>query len=111
MDRMNWKNALIRGGLILLSLMFFMVVALTVAGTAMKHPVETAAFNEWIQASRFEWLTWRLALYAALGWGIWKIHRAPGFRDEYRQPLRRMTSVSVVFILLCEYALLGQTGV
>lgn len=106
----NFKSALVRGGLILLSLIIFMFVALMIAGAAMNHPEDATIFNAWLYASRFGWLVWRLALYAALGWGIWRIHKAPGFRNEYRRPLRRMSAVSIVFTLLCEYALFSQTG-
>ncbi|VEW01675.1 conserved hypothetical protein [Escherichia coli] len=45
-----------------------------------------------------------------LGWGIWRIVHAPGFRAEYRQPLIRICCASVAFILVCEYALLKAQG-
>lgn len=102
---MNYKKIFIRAGLILLSMMVITILLLMVAGTAMKYPSVTANINDWFYASRFFWLGWRLFIYAALGWGLWKIHKAPGFRDEYRQPLRRIMLVSVAYFLICEYTL------
>lgn len=92
-----------RTAFIFLSMVAVMIMTLLVAATGVEHPAETTAFIAWMHKTRFFWLGWRLVLYAALGWGIWKIHKAPGFRDEYRLPLRRITLASVAFILICEY--------
>lgn len=110
MSRINWKAALSRGGLTLIVMFGVMIVALVVADTAIRHPTESAALKDWFYASRYGWLAWRVAIYILLGWGIRKIRHAPGFREEYRKPLNRMTIVSLAFICICEYALFSQTG-
>ncbi|EOK8278573.1 hypothetical protein ABK622_RS17365 [Escherichia coli] len=56
------------------------------------------------------WLGWRLCLYSAIGWLGWRIWHAPGFRAEYRASFLRMATVSVLFILLCEYAIFAEPG-
>lgn len=101
------RKIFVRAAFIFLTTIIVMIITLLIAATGMAHPAETAAFTAWMHETRFFWLGWRLVLYAALGWGIWKIHKAPGFRDEYRQPLRRITLVSVAFFLICEYSLAG----
>ncbi|MDF7679940.1 hypothetical protein PT300_04650 [Enterobacteriaceae bacterium ESL0689] len=108
MYQMNGKRIFVRASLTLVGMSIFIFTALIIAGTAMEYSADTAALNAWIYATRFGWLIWRLILYIALGWGIWKIHKAPGFRDEYRQPLRRISIISLMFVLLCEYALFNQ---
>ncbi|HCL4949238.1 TPA: hypothetical protein N2E96_002136 [Salmonella enterica] len=104
--RQRLKTVLLTGGILLA----FMVVALFIADVAIRHPEGTAAFSMWMQAHRSGWLIWRLFIYILLGWGIWRIVHAPGFRAEYRQPLIRICGASVAFILVCEYALLKAQG-
>ncbi|HII2324756.1 hypothetical protein [Escherichia coli] len=104
--RQRLKTVLLTGGILLA----FMVVALFIADVAIRHPEGTAAFSTWMQAHRSGWLIWRLFIYILLGWGIWRIVHAPGFRAEYRQPLIRICCASVAFILVCEYALLKAQG-
>lgn len=83
-----------------------MVVALVLASAGMNHPTEMASLRHWMGAHRHAWLAWRLALYASLAFGLWKIWHAPGFKPVYRAPLLRITVVSTLFMLVCEYALL-----
>ncbi|HBD1844097.1 TPA: hypothetical protein KIA93_000303 [Salmonella enterica] len=98
--------------LLLVGLTGVIAGTLLLANTGIEHPGEMAALRDWMFAGRYGWLLWRLMLYAALGWGVWKIRRAPGFKPEYQTPLLRMTVVSVAFILVCEYALFsGMEGV
>lgn len=104
-------NVLKRAGIFLGCMALFMLVSLMVADTAMKHPDEAATFRGWMQSTRYGWLVWRLALYALTGWGLWKIRHAPGFREEYRRPLLRISVVSLLFIALCEYAMFTGAGV
>ncbi len=92
------------------ALLISMVLALFIADVAIRYPWGVSAFSEWMRAHRSGWLIWRLFIYILLGWGIWRIVHAPGFRVEYRQPLMRICCVSVVFILICEYALLKAQG-
>lgn len=110
-NKMTVRKVLIRTGIFLACMALFMVVSLMVADTAMKHPGEAAAFRRWMQSTRDGWLIWRLALYALVAWGLWKIRHAPGFREEYRRPLLRISVVSVLFIALCEYAMFTGPGV
>ncbi|WP_297201566.1 hypothetical protein [uncultured Pluralibacter sp.] len=110
-NKMTVRKALTRAGIFLACMALFMVVSLIVADTAMKHPGEAAAFRRWMQSTRYGWLIWRLALYALVAWGLWKIRHAPGFREEFRRPLLRISVVSVLFIALCEYAMFTGPGV
>ncbi|CAH5975015.1 TPA: hypothetical protein R4Y95_003082 [Klebsiella variicola subsp. variicola] len=110
-NKMTVRKVLTRTGIFLACMALFMVVSLMVADTAMKHPGEAAAFRRWMQSTRYGWLLWRLALYALVAWGLWKIRHAPGFREEFRRPLLRISVVSVLFIALCEYAMFTGPGV
>lgn len=76
------------------------------AHLAITYPVEAAAVKAWMSGHRYGWLAWRLMLYIATGWGVWKIWHAPGFRPEYRQPLLRMLAASGALIVVCELVLL-----
>ena len=110
-NKMTVRKVLTRTGIFLACMALFMVVSLMVADTAMKHPGEAAAFRRWMQSTRYGWLLWRLALYALVAWGLWKIRHAPGFREEFRRPLLRISVVRVLFIALCEYAMFTGPGV
>ena len=88
-------------------LVIAMIVALGMAHRGVNHPGESAALHDWVHSTRYGWLSWRLALYAALVWGFWKIWHAPGCKPAYRQPLKRMAIACAVFALACEYSLFG----
>jgi hypothetical protein len=88
-------------------LVIAMIVALGMAHWGVNHPGESAALRDWVHSTRYGWLSWRLALYAVLAWGFWKIWHAPGCKPEYRQPLKRMAIACAVFSLACEYSLFG----
>ncbi|ELQ9312146.1 hypothetical protein R3D73_005192 [Serratia marcescens] len=88
-------------------LMAITCIALSLAHWGINHPSESAALRDWMQRTRYGWLCWRLALYAGLAWGLRKIWRAPGFKPEYRHPLKRMAIACVFFTLACEYSLFG----
>lgn len=91
-------------------LVAMMVITLAIAHWGIGHPQESAALRDWMHSTRYGWLAWRFVLYAALVLGFRKIWRAPGCRPEHRAPLRRMAIASVLFILVCEYALLSDGG-
>jgi hypothetical protein len=88
-----------------LALMAFMLL---IAHFGLQNPDEAAAIKSWMTEHRYSWFILRLALYVGIGWGAWKIWHAPGFWAEYRRPLIRMLIVSAVFILICEWVLLGR---
>lgn len=88
-------------------LVMAMIIALGMAHRGVNHPGESAALRDWVHSTRYGWLSWRLALYAALTWGFWKIGHAPGYKPAYRQPLKRMAIACAVFALACEYSLFG----
>lgn len=86
------------------------VFSLWLADTGIHHAEGFAALREWMYETRYGWLGWRLCLYSAIGWLGWRIWHAPGFRAEYRASFLRMATVSVLFILLCEYAIFAEPG-
>ena len=92
----------------LLAVMMF--ITLAIAHWGIGHPQESAALRDWMHRTRYGWLAWRFALYAALAWTLHRIWQSPGCRPEYRPPLRRMAIASALFILVCEYALLSDGG-
>ena len=91
-------------------LVAMMVITLAIAHWGIGHPQEGAALRDWMHRTRYGWLVWRSALYAALAWGFRNIWQSPGCQPEYRPPLRRMAIATVLFILVCEYALLSDGG-
>lgn len=88
-----------------------MLIAFLIASIGISYPDEFLALRHWMQRTRPGWLAWRLMLYVALGWGLWKIWHAPGLKPADKAPLKRMTIVSVMFLLACEYAIYIDTGV
>lgn len=92
---------------LLAMLVLAIVMALGFAHWGVNHPGETAALRSWVHSTRYGWLFWRLALYAALAWGFWKIWHAQGVKPEHRQPLKRMAIACAVFALVCEYSIFG----
>ncbi|WP_442956368.1 MULTISPECIES: hypothetical protein [unclassified Pantoea] len=92
------------------ALLAFLLAGLIVADRAIKDPAQAAAFRDWMEHARYCWLIWRLAVYGTLAWGFVKVFRAPGFGPQHRQPLIRITAVSVIFAVVCELVLLGGTG-
>lgn len=99
-----------RLGLLLLCIVCVTGAGLWLADLGMAHPGAVARLHRWMEGSRDLWLVWRLAIYALLAWGFRKVWRAPGCKPEYRAPLRRMAMASVIFMLLCEYAVFSAPG-
>lgn len=79
---------------------------LLLADAAINHPKQMSAIRDWMASTWLGWLVWRMVLYTVLVWGIWKIWHAPGFKSVWRTALLRMAAISLLFILLSEYALL-----
>jgi hypothetical protein len=99
-----------RLGLLLLSIACVMAAGLWLADLGMAHPGAVARLHRWMDGTRYLWLTWRLAVYALLAWGGWKIWHAPGCRPEYKAPLLRIAVAGDLFLLVCEYALFSAPG-
>lgn len=99
-----------RLGILLLTIACVTGAGLWLADLGMAHPGAVARLHRWMDGTRDLWLAWRLVIYALLAWGFRKVWRAPGCKPEYRAPLRRMATVSVVFILVCEYAVFSAPG-
>ncbi|MEQ5055780.1 hypothetical protein ABN154_28950 [Klebsiella michiganensis] len=98
------------GMLYLLVLALIMVLGFWLADTGIRHPESVASLKRWMHETRYGWLAWRLALYSAVGWGLWKIWHTPGFRPEYRRPLLRIAGASTLFFLVCEYSIFSGAG-
>ncbi|MBC8947294.1 hypothetical protein [Xenorhabdus indica] len=103
------KHSVFRKG-VALSLVIALVMIITVAtGWVGLHQAEKLTeFRHWVTQTGGVWLVWRSGLYAILGWGGQKIWQREKHLPEYRAVLIRMMAVSLLFILLGEYALSGH---
>ncbi|PHM30916.1 hypothetical protein [Xenorhabdus szentirmaii] len=105
------KRARLKRGIGLsLIIALVMVVTLTVGWAGMNYPETLSALNRGLARYQSLWLLWRLSLYGWLLWGGWKIGQSVKHQAEYRTTLRRMMGVSLLFILLGEYALSASQG-
>ncbi|CDG17203.1 hypothetical protein [Xenorhabdus doucetiae] len=84
------------------------IITLVMGGSGLNHAEKFTDLYHWIAKTKPFWLVWRLGLYLMLGWGGWKIWQVTKTKPEYRAALLRMMMVSLLFILLCEYALSGH---
>ncbi|CAM4032455.1 hypothetical protein [Xenorhabdus thuongxuanensis] len=100
-----------KGFRVLLVLIAVMVVTLLMGWAGMEYPEKMSALNQWIMKTKAVWLVWRGCLYVTLGWGGWKIWQRTIQQPEYRVTLIRVMVVSLLFILLGEYALSGSIEV
>ncbi|MDE9536718.1 hypothetical protein [Xenorhabdus bovienii] len=105
------KRARLKRG-IGLSLIIVLAMAVTLATgwAGMNYPDTLSALNRGMARHQSLWLLWRLSLYGGLLWGGWKIWQRVKHQAEYRTTLRRMMVVSLLFILLGEYALSASQG-
>ncbi|OTA19821.1 exported protein [Xenorhabdus beddingii] len=88
-----------------------MVVITCLAGWAgLSHPEKASALHHWMEKTGPVWRVWRLCLYLALGWCSGKIWQRVKYQPEYRPYLIRMMLASLLFMLLCEYALSDSQG-
>ncbi|MDC9589543.1 hypothetical protein PSI23_09520 [Xenorhabdus sp. XENO-10] len=95
------------------SLIITLVIIITsVTGwLGLTHPEKAAALHHWMEKTGEAWLIWRWCLYAVLAWGSWKIWQRTTYQKTHRAALIRMMVVSLLFILLGEYALSGAIEV
>ncbi|CDM88615.1 hypothetical protein [Xenorhabdus bovienii] len=94
-------------GIFLLIIAVILLTVLT-GWVGMTDPDKMAALTDWVAKTKSLWLVWRGGLYVALSWSGWKIWQVAKRKPEYRGPLRRIMVTSLLFILLCEYALSGN---
>lgn len=99
------------GVIYLLILALIMFLGFWLADMGMRHPESLASLKRWMDATRYGWLIWRLFIYCVIGWGLWRVWHAPGFRPEYRRPLLRIGVASTLFFLVCEYSIFSSVGV
>ncbi|CDH18974.1 putative exported protein [Xenorhabdus bovienii str. kraussei Quebec] len=105
------KRARLKRGIgLLLIIALAMAVTLATGWAGMDYPETLSALNRWLARYQSLWLLWRLSLYGWLLWGGWKIWQRVKHQAEYRTTLRRMMVVSLLFILLGEYALSASQG-
>ncbi|MBD2785961.1 hypothetical protein ID858_16115 [Xenorhabdus sp. DI] len=84
------------------------IITLVMGGAGLNHAEKFTDLYHWIAKTKPLWLVWRLGLYLVLGWGGWKIWQVTKTKPEYRAVLIRIMAVSLLFILLGEYALSGH---
>ncbi|PHM45555.1 hypothetical protein [Xenorhabdus miraniensis] len=103
------KHSILRKGAVL-SLLIVLMVGITLAtGWVGLHQAEKLnLIHHWVTETGGFWLVWRLCLYTVLGWGGKKIWQKTTHQPEYRAVLIRIMVVSLLFILLGEYALSGN---
>ncbi|KLU15217.1 MULTISPECIES: hypothetical protein [Xenorhabdus] len=91
------------------SLIITLVISITlVTGwLGLTYPEKASALHHWMGKTGSLWQVWRCGLYLVLAWGSWKIWQRTIHQLEYRTTLIRVMVVSLLFILLCEYALSG----
>ncbi|WP_340609781.1 hypothetical protein [Xenorhabdus bharatensis] len=105
------KHSVFRKGAVLLLAIAVMMVITVAAGWVGLHQAEKLhRIHDWVTETGGVWLIWRLGLYAVLGWGGQKTWQRVKHLPAYRAALMRMMVVSLLFILLGEYALSGNTG-
>lgn len=100
-----------RPGVRLLLMMAGLVAAGGLIGLSMAHPAGVERLRHWMEGTRYLWLTWRLAVYTLLAWGIRKVWCAPGCRPTDRILLLRLAIGGVMVLLVCEYALYASLAV
>ncbi|WP_099114989.1 hypothetical protein [Xenorhabdus miraniensis] len=102
------KHSIFRKGVTLSLIIAFVVIITVVTGwTGLYQAKNITRLHHWVTATGGFWLVWRSGLYAVLGWGSWKIWQRVKHQAEHHATLIRMMVVSLLFILLGEYALSG----
>ncbi|MBC8946568.1 hypothetical protein [Xenorhabdus indica] len=96
-----------KGVVLLLIIALMMVISLAIGWAGLHQAENITEMHHWVIETRGFWLVWRLCLYAVLGWNSWKIGQRTIYQPEYRTTLIRMMVVSLLFIVLGEYALSG----
>ncbi|MJZ42538.1 hypothetical protein DS487_16875 [Salmonella enterica subsp. enterica] len=81
-------------------------LALGLADLGFRHQADVAQLRAWMKETWWWWFLWRLTLYSATGWGIWRCYRSPNIPPALRQSLLRIAVVSVGFFAICEYSVL-----
>ncbi|MBD1228887.1 hypothetical protein [Xenorhabdus griffiniae] len=81
------------------------IITLLTGWLGLTHPEKASVLHHWMEKTGILWRIWRFGLYLVLAWGGWKIGQRTTHQPEYRAALIRMMVVSLLFILLGEYAL------
>ncbi|MDC9589470.1 hypothetical protein PSI23_09140 [Xenorhabdus sp. XENO-10] len=97
-----------KGVVLLLIIALVMVISLAIGWTGLYQAEKLTEMHHWVTETGGFWLVWRLCLYAVLGWGSWKIGQRTTHQPTHRAALIRVMVVSLLFILLGEYALSGN---
>ncbi|CDH32755.1 hypothetical protein [Xenorhabdus bovienii] len=104
------SSRLKKGAGIALAIAAVIILTLLTGWAGMRYPEHLSAFRHGMENHQSLWLVWRLSLYTLLVWGSRKLFQATQHKPVYRAPLIRMMTASLLFILLCEYALSGSMG-
>ncbi|WP_338803390.1 hypothetical protein WDV76_14620 [Xenorhabdus griffiniae] len=87
------------------------IITLVTGWLGLTHPEKASALHHWMGKTAPLWQVWRYGLYLGLAWGSRKIWQRTIHQPEYRAILIRVMVVSLLFILLGEYALSGSIEV
>ncbi|EBB1739364.1 hypothetical protein CJO15_24380 [Salmonella enterica] len=91
---------------LIVMLVMFTCLALGLADLGIRYQFELVQLRLWMKETWLLWLLWRLMLYSAMGWGIWRCYHSPNASQALRQSLVRIAVVSVGFAAICEYSVL-----
>lgn len=88
-----------------------LVVLLGVAHLALTYYAEADSVRQAFYRARYWWLAWRVLLYSAVGYGLWRLYRHPETPTAARQRLKRTALAGGLFVLVSELTLwTGGTG-
>ncbi|MDC9597791.1 hypothetical protein [Xenorhabdus anantnagensis] len=102
------RSGLRKGVVLSLVIALMMVITVATGWVGLYQAENITRLHRWMTATGKFWLVWRLCLYAALGWGSRKIWQRVKHQAGHHATLIRMMVVSLLFILLGEYALSGH---
>ncbi|CAM4015266.1 hypothetical protein XETH111194_16775 [Xenorhabdus thuongxuanensis] len=94
-----------------LIIILVIIITLVTGWLGLTHPEKASALHHWMEKTGILWRVWRFGLYLGLAWGSRKIWQKTVQQPAYRATLIRVMVVSLLFILLCEYALSGSIEV
>lgn len=79
-------------------------VLLVVAQLALTYYGDADSVRQAFYRARWFWLTWRIVLYCAIGFGLWKLVHHPKISEPARRSLRRSALAASAFVAVSEWS-------